>query len=57
MYSISIKPSALKELGKLPRGTIKKIGQSIDALAENPRPDGIKKIKRFCGTIVQDTSG
>lgn len=46
MYSVSINPSALKELGKLPKATAKKAGKAIDALAEDPRPVGVKKLKR-----------
>ena len=45
MYTISIKPSALKEINKLPTPTIKKIGKAIDGLSKNPRPDGVKKLK------------
>ncbi len=45
MYTISIKPSALKELSKLPKATVKKTEKAIDALALNPRPDGVKKLK------------
>jgi mRNA interferase RelE/StbE len=45
MYSISINPSALKELGKLPKATVKKVEKAIDALAEEPRPVGVKKLK------------
>lgn len=45
MYTISIKPSALKELNKLPKATVKKAEKAIDALALNPRPDGVKKLK------------
>ncbi len=45
MYTISIKPSALKELSKLPKATVKKAEKAISALAENPRPDGVKKLK------------
>jgi mRNA interferase RelE/StbE len=45
MYSISIKSSALKELSKLPKATVKKAEKAIDGLAHNPRPDGVKKLK------------
>jgi len=45
MYSISIKPSALKELSKLPKATVRRAEKAIDALAEDPRPDGVKKLK------------
>ena len=45
MYTISIKPSALKEINKLSQPIIKKIGKAIDNLSKNPRPDGVKKLK------------
>jgi mRNA interferase RelE/StbE len=45
MYSISINPSALKELGKLPKAIAKKAEKAIDALSEEPRPIGVKKLK------------
>ena len=45
MYGISINPSALKELSKLPKAVVKKTEKAISALAENPRPDGVKKLK------------
>ena len=45
MYNITIKPSALKELGKLPKAAIKKTERAIDALAKEPRPLGVKKLK------------
>lgn len=45
MYIISIKPSALKELSKLPKAMVKKTEKAIDALAEEPRPVGVKKLK------------
>jgi mRNA interferase RelE/StbE len=45
MYNISIKPTALKELSKLPKATVKKTEKAIDALATNPPPDGVKKLK------------
>ena len=45
MYTISIKPSALKELSKLPKVTVKKAEKAIDSLANNPRPIGVKKLK------------
>jgi mRNA interferase RelE/StbE len=53
MYTISIKPSALKELSKLPKATVKKTEKAIDALAENPRPDGVKKLKGSEGDLYR----
>ena len=45
MYTIAINPSALKELSKLPKATVKKAEKAIDSLANNPRPIGVKKLK------------
>ena len=44
-YEIGFKPSALKELRKLDEVARKVIVSEIDLLAENPRPDGCKKLK------------
>jgi mRNA interferase RelE/StbE len=45
MYKIKISQSALKELARLSKATIKKVGKTIDELAKNPRPVGVKKLK------------
>ena len=45
MYVITINPSALKELSKLPKATVKKAEKAINSLADNPRPLGVKKLK------------
>ncbi len=45
MYIIEIKKSAYKELSKVPTQEASKIIEEIDALAENPRPQGVKKLK------------
>ena len=46
-YKIEIKPSAEKELEKLPRQIIPKVVATIKALAENPYPYGVKKLAGF----------
>lgn len=46
-YQIKIKPSAAKELEKLPRAIIPKIVTVINELAENPFPQGVKKLTGF----------
>ena len=46
-YQIKIKPSASKELERLPRTTIPKIVTAIKELAENPFPQGVKKLTGF----------
>ena len=45
MYTISITPSALKDIGKLPKAMIKKTEIIINSLADQPRPIGVKKLK------------
>ena len=44
MYQIVIKPSARKELKKLPVFIATSIARKIDSLAKNPRPEGCKKL-------------
>ncbi len=44
-YTVGFKPAALRQLRKLdPAIQVVLIG-AIEALAENPRPDGCKKLK------------
>ena len=45
MYVIRFKKSAEKELERLPIQAIKRISKAIDALTENPRPTGSKKLE------------
>jgi mRNA interferase RelE/StbE len=46
-YQIEIKPSASKELEKLPRQIIPRIVAAIRELAINPYPQGVKKLTGF----------
>ena len=46
-YQIEIKPSALKELEKLPRQVIPRIVTAIEELRVNPYPPGVKKLTGF----------
>jgi mRNA interferase RelE/StbE len=46
-YQIEIKPSAAKELEKLPRQVIPRVVTAINKLTENPYPQGIKKLAGF----------
>jgi mRNA interferase RelE/StbE len=46
-YRIEIKSSAAKELEKLPRKMIPRVVAAINGLAENPRPQGVKKLVGF----------
>ena len=43
-YKIEIKKSAAKEISKLPKVVIKRIVNKIQALSEDPRPNGCKKL-------------
>jgi len=43
-FKLLFKTSVAKDLRKLPRKDVKKILQRIDALAENPRAPGCKKL-------------
>jgi len=46
-YKIEVKPSASKELEKLPREMIPRVVAVIRDLAENPYPQGVKKLAGF----------
>lgn len=48
-YSITYKPSAAKALRKLDRQHQRSIIAAIDALAHDPRPDGVKKLQGGMG--------
>lgn len=50
-YQIEIKPSASKELGKLPRQMAIRVVASIKELADNPYPSGVKKLSGFDRTF------
>jgi mRNA interferase RelE/StbE len=45
MYSVTFKPSALKELNDLNNKDVKRIMEKITALEEVPRPVNCKKLK------------
>jgi mRNA-degrading endonuclease RelE of RelBE toxin-antitoxin system len=44
-YAIFFKETARKELNILPGKILNKVSGAIDALAANPRPAGVKKLK------------
>jgi mRNA interferase RelE/StbE len=44
-YRVEITPAAQRELSKLPKKAQKRIDERIQALAENPRPPGSKKLE------------
>jgi len=43
-YKIQIKPSAVKELNKLPKEDLKQVIVKIQALSEDPRSPGCEKL-------------
>jgi mRNA interferase RelE/StbE len=43
-YRLTWKPSAERELRKLPREAIARVIELAESLAENPRPPGAKKL-------------
>ncbi len=45
IYRIDWKPSALKELRNIDQQFIPRIIEAVEALAENPLPDGVRKIQ------------
>jgi mRNA interferase RelE/StbE len=44
-YHVVIKPSAAKELDKLPISVAARIAAKIETLARVPRPQGVKKLE------------
>ncbi|MDQ2832454.1 MAG: type II toxin-antitoxin system RelE/ParE family toxin [Acidobacteriota bacterium] len=44
-YAVELKPSARKELGRLPASLIERIFPKLEGLAFEPRPAGCKKLK------------
>lgn len=44
-YRVNLKKSAIKDLDKLSDVVLKRVQKSILTLADNPRPDGCKKLK------------
>lgn len=43
-YTVTLRTSAVKELRKIPVAARQRITEVIDALADNPRPQGVKKM-------------
>ena len=44
-YRVELKESASKALAKLPKKERQRVQAKIDALVENPRPPGVKKLE------------
>ena len=47
MYKIELKPSAMRDMQRLPRSIQKRVAQKIDALAKDPFPHGSTKLEAF----------
>lgn len=43
-FAIDFKPAALRQLKKISLNSQKRVLQKINSLAENPLPDGVKKL-------------
>ncbi len=43
-FTIDFKPAALRQLKKISLNSQKRVLQKINSLAENPLPDGVKKM-------------
>ena len=46
-YTVAVKRSALKELKRLPAKVATRVSAAIASLADDPRPAGCKKLKRY----------
>jgi mRNA interferase RelE/StbE len=44
-YRIELKPAAVRGLRKLPQDIQQRVARKIEALARNPRPAGVEKLK------------
>jgi mRNA interferase RelE/StbE len=45
-YKISLRKSAVKELGDIPKKDLQKVVRKIQALSANPRPQGSQKLSQ-----------
>lgn len=45
MYTIELKPSAVRDMQRLPRSMQTRVAQKIDALAKDPFPRGSTKLE------------
>ena len=52
MYKIQVTRQAMKDLSNLPEDYAQAISQHIDALAEQPRPAGVKKLPGALGVSL-----
>jgi len=56
-YRIEFRPAALRQFTALPRRVQERIKPAIDALASNPRPPGMKKLKGQRETLYRIKAG
>jgi len=47
MYEVTIRKSAIKQLSKLPAKEALWLSKELSKLADNPRPEGCKKLKGY----------
>ena len=57
MYRIIVDSSAEKDIDQLPTNIVKKIAKAIDALATDPRPIGVKKLRGSQENLYRIRSG
>ena len=50
-HKVTLKPSAFRDLEKLPLATRRRLGRKIDSLSQNPRPRGAEKIRGSEGAL------
>lgn len=50
-YRITILPTALRQLAELPRLDQRRIKESVDRLAGDPRPAGVKRLQGMRGFL------
>ena len=46
-FAVEVKPSARKELEALPDNLLARVIRKLEALGQNPRPAGCKKLKGY----------
>ena len=44
-YKVEIRPAALRDLKRIPRADLPRLARAIDALAQDPRPEGVTKLR------------
>ena len=44
-YTVVLRPAAAKDLKQLPKPAQRRVGEAIDGLAKDPRPQGCEQLK------------